>query len=362
MNNLEFSVPYNNEPETLDDIFGLKNWNGNAITEVYLSGPREYFGSGRIVPKMEATELVDTIDRIHGAGLRVNLVLNSTCEGVGWYSQKTVNLVMDFLKLAHEEHGVEAVTIANPIYISKVKDKFPSIEISASVLSNIDCVQRAVLFEKAGADIIAPDVNINRDLELLWEIKEATNAKLKVLVNEGCLYKCPFRQFHFNAESHASREISKEEFDLSFADFFGAGEKVISEDHSQLLKSCWIRPEDLRKYSKITNYFKIVGRAQLKSFVARAIQAYMEESWDGDLLDLVTGCSKRFSLKHGAYIDNKFLDKCGFFEMVTSCDNRCDKCDYCQDLADLLITLGVCTPGKADDTNPVLLAKRLEGF
>jgi hypothetical protein len=32
---------------------------------------------------------------------------------------------------------------------------------------DIDCVQKAIIFRKAGADVITPDVNINRDLTLL---------------------------------------------------------------------------------------------------------------------------------------------------------------------------------------------------
>jgi collagenase-like PrtC family protease len=262
----------------------------------------------------------------------------------------------------HEEHGVEAVTISNPLYISKVRRRFPDIEICASVLGNIDCVQRAVIYHKAGADVITPDVNINRNLGLLKEIKEATKARLKLLVNEGCLYKCPFRQFHFNAKSHASKEVNKAGVDVSFADFFGAGTQVIREDLSQLLKSCWIRPEDIRKYSEITTYFKLVCRSQLKSFVVRAARAYLEESWDGDLFDLVSGCSKRFSINEGAYLNNKALDICGYFKMVTTCDNKCSQCSYCENLAEQLIVLEVFTPEKAEDTDPEMSTERLRSM
>lgn len=238
---------------------------------------------------------------------------------------------------------------ANPLYIKEIRKRFPDIEICASVLGNIDCVQRAVIYRKAGADVITPDVNINRNLALLREIKEATGARLKLLVNEGCLYKCPFRQFHFNAKSHISKEVNNPELDVSLADFFGEGTQVIRENHAQLLKSCWIRPEDIRKYSDITTYFKLVCRSQLTSMITRAAKAYLEESWAGDLLDLVSGCSKRFSMEEGAYLSNKLLGEFKFFETVTTCDNDCNKCSYCDDLADKLIELGIYTPEKADD-------------
>jgi collagenase-like PrtC family protease len=244
---------------------------------------------------------------------------------------------------------VRAVTIANPVYIKEVKSRFSNIEVCASVLGDIDCVQRAVFYAKAGADVITPDVNINRDLDLLKEIKKATGAELKLMVNEGCLYKCPFRKFHFNATSHVSREVSKVGLDVSFADFLNACNSFMSEDHSQILKSCWIRPEDLRKYSEITNYFKIVGRSQPNSMVKRTIRAYLEESWNGDLLDILCASIKRFSMSEGAYLDNKMLDKYKFFEKVVACDNRCGQCNYCKDLATRLIRFGIYTPEKAED-------------
>jgi len=186
-------------------------------------------------------------------------------------------------------------------------------------------------------------------LALLRDIKDATNATLRLLVNEGCLFKCPYRQFHFNAKSHVSKEVTKAEIDVSFADFFGAGVEVIREDPSQLMKSGWIRPEDLRKYGELSTHFKLACRSQLKSFVIRVVKAYMEESWDGDLFDLVSGCCKRFSMNEGAYLDNKALDGCKFFETVTACGHDCLRCNYCGELVAEMLQLGVYTPGKGQD-------------
>ena len=205
LENLEFSVPYNHDPETLEEVFKLKKTTNNTIREVYLSGPQEYSGSGRVMDEIDFSQFLKIVDRIHREGLRVNLILNSTCEGSDWYSPEVVRVTMEYLRQVHEEHGVEAVTIANPIYIKEVRRRFPEIVICASVLGDIDCVQKAVIFKEAGANIITPDVNINRNLELLKEIKRATNVELKLMVNEGCLYKCPFRKFHFNYVSHVSQ-------------------------------------------------------------------------------------------------------------------------------------------------------------
>ncbi|MBA7673042.1 hypothetical protein ES703_81230 [subsurface metagenome] len=115
------------------------------------------------------------------------------------------------------------------------------------------------------------------------------------------------------------------------------------------MKSGWIRPEDTRKYSEITNFFKIVGRVKPKSMVVRTTKAYLEETWDGDLLDIVSSSLNMFGLRAFAYLDNKSLDKHKFFEKITSCDKNCGKCSYCEELAGKLIRLKVLTRIKMEE-------------
>jgi collagenase-like PrtC family protease len=353
MEKLEFSVAYNNDPATLSELFKLKAAGGNTIREIFLSGPAEFSGSGRIVSAVSLDELIQVVDKIHREGIRVNLVLNSTCEGSEWYSRETVNTTLNYLAEMHQKHGVESITMANPLYINELRKLLPEVEICASVLANIDCVQRASIYRQAGADVVTPDANINRRLDLLQEIKDVTRLRIKLLANEGCLYKCPFRQFHFNAISHVSREVTRTDLDVSFANFFDIGYQIIAADHAQLLRSCWIMPQDTRKYAGITNYFKLACRNQPLSMLKRVTAAYMEETWHGDILDLVTGCSKRFSILEDACLDSDILTQNNFFDTVTSCDNRCEKCGYCAGLAAKAVKLGLHTQAKIEDAIPV---------
>jgi collagenase-like PrtC family protease len=351
MGNLEFSVPYNNDPDTLSEILKLKEQNGNSIREIYLSGPQEYSGAGRIAPEMEFREFVNIVDRIHHEGIRVNLLLNSICEGSDWYASGVLKSTMEYLRGVHEEHGVEAVTIANPLYVREVRKRFPNIEICASVLGDIDCVSKAAIFRKAGADAITPDVNINRDLKLLQRIKDVTGAQIKLMVNEGCLFQCAFRKFHFNYISHKSKKPemmankTKSEDNVFSLNCI----QVSKSDPSQILKSGWIRPEDARKYSPVTNYFKLVGRTSSKSMVIRALNAYMQEHWEGDLLELMAGNLYSLGMSQLLHLDNKSLDNAGFVDHVLSCDKECSTCRYCEELVGKLLQRGVFTPEKMTD-------------
>ena len=350
MDSLEFSVPYNNDPNTLDEILRIKEQNGNSIREIYLSGPQEFSGAGRIAPEMEFSGFVKIVDRIHQEGIRVNLLLNSICEGIDWYTPSVLKSTMEYLRRAHEEHGVEAVTIANPLYVREVRKRFPDIEICASVLGDIDCVSKAVIFRKAGADVITPDVNINRNLKLLQRIKEVTGAQIKLMVNEGCLFQCAFRKFHFNYISHKSKKPEMRSGIKAEDNVFSLNcIQVSKSDPSQILKSGWIRPEDSRKYSSVTSYFKLVGRTSSKSMVLRTVNAYMQESWEGDLLELMAGNLYSVGMSHLLHLDNKSLDEFGFVDQVLSCDKECSACRYCEELVQKLLQRGVFTPEKMAD-------------
>ncbi|MBM3300468.1 MAG: hypothetical protein FJY85_10975 [Deltaproteobacteria bacterium] len=110
----------------------------------------------------------------------------------------------------------------------------------------------------------------------------------------------------------------------------------------------------------MTSFFKVVGRAAPRSRVLRAIKAYMEEDWDGDLLDIMDGGLRFFSLRYGAYLDNKKLEESGFLEKVTSCGTDCGQCDYCGELAKRLVMVGWLTPEKLRDLGCDEVADRLE--
>lgn len=122
---LDFSMPYNNDLKTLEELFKLQGLGGNRISEIYLSGPQEYSGSGRIMPRTNMDRFLKVVGLIHSNGIKVNLVLNTTCQGADWYSSAKKNSLLSYLKMMHREHGIEAVTIANPIYIGLVKQSLP---------------------------------------------------------------------------------------------------------------------------------------------------------------------------------------------------------------------------------------------
>ena len=95
---------------------------------------------------------------------------------------------------------------------------------------------------------------------------------------------------------------------------FACGD-IIGRDAGQIFKSNWIRPEDMRRYEGITSFFKIVGRDMMPSKVLRCTEAYLDESYDGNLFDLLCSSIGYYGIEFRAHIDNKALGRTNFLIM-----------------------------------------------
>ena len=356
MPNKEFSLPYNGDENTLDELLKLQSRNGNRIREIYLNAPQSITGSGRVGAETTEGEFLETVERIHDAGVRVDITMNSTCDGADWYERETLTRQIGFIQRMHDEHGVEAVTLANPFFIERAHETCPDLEISASVLSEIDCYARAETFARAGASTMTVATSINKNLKLLRQITEGLGVEIKLMVNEGCLDKCPYRLFHMNYISHKSKEAGSEGASFSFA----CGD-IIARDVSQLFKSNWVRPEDLARYEKVTGFFKIVGRDMLPSKVLRCAKAYLDESHEGNLFDLLCSSIGYYGIEHSAHIDNKALDKTSFFKRTSTCNRQCHTCTYCSEMANELVGYGWITRENLEDLGRWDMIATIEG-
>jgi collagenase-like PrtC family protease len=158
-----------------------------------------------------------------------------------------------------------------------------------------------------------------------------------------------------NYISHRSREARDEGTSFSFA----CGD-VTRNDPGQIFKSNWIRPEDLRKYAGITSFFKIVGRDMLRSKVLRCATAYMDESYNGNLLDLLCSNIGYYGIEFSARIDNKSLDSTAFFKKTSSCDRQCHRCGYCEKLAERVLGYGWVSRENLEDLGELALIEMVE--
>jgi collagenase-like PrtC family protease len=112
----------------------------------------------------------------------------------------------------------------------------------------------------------------------------------------------------------------------------------------ELIKSRWIRPEDLKEYKKYgIERFKIGTRYKDTKWLLNCAKAYSQNYYNGNLLDLLTDIYlpiPELKFKEVIYIDNKKLNKFLKFFKNKDCENKCDgSCNYCRKIAEKVIII-----------------------
>jgi collagenase-like PrtC family protease len=331
---MRFIVPHPGHFAALKEIIEVKEAEEglNEVAEVYMAGAPEVMGSGRAtLHSARITDIKEQTAYAHQHDIKMNIVINPSCFGGYHLTFEGYNLFTQYFEELNKAE-VDGVTVAEPYFIELLRD-FP-METVVSCIAHVDSPQRAEFFEALGADTIALDTNINRNFAVLEAITKAVRCDLKVLVNEGCLYKCPFRHAHFNLFSHitATRSALMKAQTQSmniFGDYYF--DKCISirvRDPSQIIRSPWIRPEDLKEYEAIgIDNFKITGRANAVNWIINCMRAYARRSFEGNLLELIDCPSE---LGYTFYLDNTLLDGC--IKQWKTCKKICEECRYCDEL------------------------------
>ncbi|MBU4387795.1 hypothetical protein KJ644_05030, partial [Candidatus Dependentiae bacterium] len=187
--------------------------------------------------------------------------------------------------------------------------------------------------------------------------------KAVLLANDPCLHHCALTAYHNNVLSHQTGDEAEAPSYCRLhctREFLRAPHKYIS--------ASFIRPEDLKIYQDIGyKLFKLCDRKQTTKWIERALNAYLNRSYQGNLADLMAPWNKlagtypdpkeiiRDDIKQGGidglrdelrstpFIDNSQLE--GYLEFwlnrkPNGCrDENCQFCDYCKILADKAINI-----------------------
>ncbi|MHC1567717.1 MAG: U32 family peptidase [Candidatus Syntropharchaeia archaeon] len=293
-----------------------------GIGEIFMEGSPDYIRTGRIgLTHPDIENISEQVWFAHEKGIKVNVLANSSCLGGDHLSPDGYKRYRWYFERLNEI-GVDSITLTDPYFIELVSREF-DMKVVVSCIAFVDSPQKAIFYEELGANVITIDTGINRNFDVLQGIRESTECELRILVNEGCLYSCPFRFFHYNLISHGA-----------LSDYYH--DRCLSmriRNPELIIKSGWIRPEDLREYEKIgIDSFKISGRTHPLNWLVSTANAYIRRSYHGNLLNLLD-CPR--DLRDLFYIENDLLD--GAIERWKECKKLCIKCGFCTDLAKRVI-------------------------
>ncbi|MHC1566204.1 MAG: U32 family peptidase [Candidatus Syntropharchaeia archaeon] len=325
---MKLSVPFNGDFEGLKEI--IKNASSD-VYEVFVGGSPYYMGSirGHFRPDQHIEDITEQTAYVHEHGIRMTIVVNATCLG-GRHMTAEGNKMFRWYLDKLNDIGVDAIMASDPYLIELVSKEY-DMEAVVSTFAYVNSPQMAVFYEQLGASTITIDTNINRHFDLLEAMLDACSCNLKLIVNEGCIYRCPFRDAHSNFCSHTNSLYNPI---FSLTDYYH--DRCMSmrvKDPSLIIRSGWIRPEDVKVYEKIGfEFFKIGGRGEHTNWIINCMKTYLERSYDGNLMNLldVPGI-----LRDLFYIPNKELE--GAIERWKECKKICHRCNFCSELAERVV-------------------------
>ncbi len=311
---------------------------GTSVDAVFGKLPFDIVGGARpgfLLPQIKRKDVETYIKACHDRGLEFSYLLNAHCLGNLQYSKKGYGQLIELLEWIDQARA-DAVTIGIPYLVDLVRKRFPHLKIKISTTARVNTVRKALQYEDMGVEEIIIDEHINREFKTLEAIRKAVKCNLELIVNNICLWQCPYNFEHVNHDGHASREGEEDQYCyLQYPGYLCLYRKLT--DPVELLKSPWIRPEDISHYEaigydcfKITERFKRTplllenGRAyDLKYFIQPEHVNIMKISELEKVFDL--------EVRELIQLDNKKLD--GFIEHFKERDCNqisCSSCRYCE--------------------------------
>lgn len=360
---MTFSVPTNWQTDLLD-IFNFPQ-----IDDVYGKLAQDFIGGGRptyCLPHISRRGTAKYIKEIHRCNCKFNYLLNASCLNGQEFTRRGQRKIAQLLNWL-SDIGVDSVTVSLPYLAEIIKQKYPLLKVQVSTMAQVDSVEKARFWESLGVDgITLSHTKVNRDFELLKQIRKSVKCKLQLLANNHCLYDCAMKEYHELFSSQASRPAnSSGNFIFDYCSLTCRYKKIY--DISLLISAPWIRPEDVYLYENIgIDSIKLVDRRLPTYALISIIKAYLDKKYEGNLVDLFPGLWGRvpsapynifsriryffrpFSVNifmveklrkllkdMPIYIDNKKLD--GFIDFFFTHNCRltsCKECGYCKGIAE----------------------------
>ena len=346
---MKLLVPTNWDPALILPLSKLE-----ADVQLYGVLPTSMIGSGGRGADnvhMAADQAEEYIERVHSAGLKFDYILNAPSMGnMEWDENTHQELLMHLNWIS--KIGADSVTVTIPYLIELIKRQFPQLKIRVSTIAHVNGVSRAKLFESLGADSITLDINVNRDFTVLKAIRKAVNCELTVLLNNLCLYQCPYEYYHHDTLGHASQSYNPlKGYYEDYCVLHCTLDRLC--DISQTIKCRWVRPEDIHVYEEIgIDMFKTSGRSMPTERILNTATAYSSRHYQGNLYDILNVITPKIGFGNSdlpsvqdnviglpprLYIDNQALEGFVDFFKRQNCLSGCSNCDYCQRIADKVI-------------------------
>jgi len=306
----------------------------------------------RIISIKPIKQINDFLNQIPSQ-IKKYVTLNGRYHPIDMYSDIFIKDVIKELKSLYFSGNLTGILFVDPYYVyqlSKFDNEFIKyIELIPSINCGIDTIEKFFTYQqyieflgfKTGTKVIL-DRSLNRNYKKLKEIsseirKFNPELKIETLVNEGCLYSCPFKINHdifislLNDRSlsgllYLQHKSTNNNFNLNAINHENGCINYYLKNNYEIIKSPFIRPEDTIYFEDYIDVFKISGKIRNLLFLMTCFNSYSNKKFNGNLLELM---DSQTPLTEFFFIFNDQFDK-DFFNKVSSCDKNCKSCLYCE--------------------------------
>jgi len=278
---IQFSVAANYDLELIPELGKY------PVHEVYGKLSHDIVGGGR--PSYMGTPLGEKkltayVKALRNEGIEFNYLLNSSCLGNREWGRRWQRQFMNLMEKI-QRMEIRRVTVSLPYLMEMVKKRFPELHVRVGIFAQVDTPSRAKFWEELGADAITLEsYSINRDFERLNAIRASVACDLQLIANHVCLPNCAMQPYHQVGFAHSSDGSNGLFIDNCI---LRCAEKRLASPVN-LIKSNWIRPEDLKAYEKIGfQSFKLLERGIPSVELLKRVKAYSLGRCEWDLADLL---------------------------------------------------------------------------
>lgn len=257
------------------------------VEEVYGKFHRDVVGGGRpgyMGAALSEQAMANYVRAVQESGIAFNYLLNSSCLSNREWTRKWQKKLLKLLEKIGRM-GIRRLTVSTPYLLERIKKTFPQFFVRVGIFAQVDTPLRARFWEDLGADnITLESFSINRNFTQLRTIREAVHCDLTLIANHPCLPNCPMQYYHQDGFAHSSGRTGGLFIDYCFL-------KCTYErlrDPSYLVKSCWIRPEDVAHYEALGyDHFKILERDIPSAELLKRVCSYGARRSPADLTELI---------------------------------------------------------------------------
>ena len=330
----KFTIGYNGKKDFFEKAVKPFEY---YISSVYSSPPTPFgIDMGRFRPGDSVKDFVDFRKKLKKKKIKFNLLFNF--DGV-----TDINIAKKVL-VATKVIKPDIVTINGTFFLDLFL-KNTNCKINISVVTDVYLISQIDMLMERDKKGQIESLNISRrrvyDLDFIKKIKNKyPNLKLKLLINEGCVFGCPDVNFHSCSIGMAKNDNVKN-YDAFYC------QKLKKNQYWRFLTGQYIPPKFLSGYCGFVDEFKIAGRGAIKKGSPtgqqiKVIKEYIEErdvTIDRAIRSTYGGAHFSKNIKYNEFMKKQtkkspYLKPYPkeFFDIRSKCRHNCDECGYCKNI------------------------------